>query len=63
MPATAAIGRGITTVDGFAAKGGAPLAVIRAWEELAVPQCGYCQSGQMAQAADVLSRRPRTVTS
>ena len=60
MPATAAISRRITTVEGFAAAGGAPGAVLRAWEELVVPQCGYCQSGQMAQAADVLSSRPRS---
>jgi isoquinoline 1-oxidoreductase alpha subunit len=59
LPATAAIGRRVTTAEGFAAAGGAPAAVLRAWEQLAVPQCGYCQPGQMAQAAAVLSARPR----
>jgi isoquinoline 1-oxidoreductase alpha subunit len=59
LPATAAIGRRVTTVEGFGAAGGAPAAVLRAWEELAVPQCGYRQPGQMAQAAAVLAARPR----
>ncbi|WP_376100639.1 (2Fe-2S)-binding protein (plasmid) [Roseomonas sp. CCTCC AB2023176] len=59
LPAAAATGRSVTTAEGFAAAGGAPAAVLRAWEELAVPQCGYCQSGQMAQAASVLVERPR----
>ncbi len=59
LPATDAIGRQVTTVEGFGAAGGAPGALLRAWEELAVPQCGYCQSGQMAQAAALLARRPR----
>jgi isoquinoline 1-oxidoreductase alpha subunit len=56
--ALAAVGREVTTVEGFAAAGGAPAAVLRAWEELAVPQCGYCQPGQMAQAAAALAERP-----
>ncbi len=59
LPAAEAAGRRVTTAEGFAAAGGAPAAVLRAWEELAVPQCGYCQSGQMAQAAALLSVRPR----
>ncbi|MGK7867632.1 (2Fe-2S)-binding protein [Falsiroseomonas sp. E2-1-a20] len=59
MPAAAAIGRRITTAEGFGAAGGAPAAVLRAWEDLAVPQCGFCQSGQMAQAAALLARYPR----
>jgi isoquinoline 1-oxidoreductase alpha subunit len=59
MPAAAAIGRRVTTAEGFGAAGGAPAAVLRAWEELAVPQCGHCQSGQMAEAAALLAARPR----
>ena len=59
LPAAAARGRQVTTAEGFASRGGAPAAVLRAWEELGVPQCGYCQSGQMAQAAALLARRPR----
>jgi aerobic-type carbon monoxide dehydrogenase small subunit (CoxS/CutS family) len=59
LPAVDALGRRVITVEGFAPAGGAPTAVLRAWEELAVPQCGYCQSGQMAQAAALLAERPR----
>ena len=59
LAATAVIGRSVTTAEGFGAAGGAPAAVLRAWEELAVPQCGYCQAGQMAQAAAALSARLR----
>lgn len=59
MVAAAVSGRGVTTAEGFEAAGGAPAAVLRAWEELAVPQCGYCQAGQMAQAAASLATRPR----
>jgi isoquinoline 1-oxidoreductase alpha subunit len=53
----AAIGRRVTTAEGFGTAGSAPAAVLRAWEELAVPQCGYCQAGQMAQAAAALAAR------
>lgn len=59
LPAGAAAGRRITTVEGMASAAGVPAAVLRAWEELAVPQCGYCQSGQMAQAAALLAGNPR----
>jgi len=59
VPSAAALGRRVTTAEGFAAAGGAPAAVLRAWAELAVPQCGYCQPGQMAQAAATLAARPR----
>lgn len=59
LAASAVIGRRVTTAEGFGAAGGAPAAVLRAWEELAVPQCGYCQPGQMAQAAAALSIHPR----
>jgi aerobic-type carbon monoxide dehydrogenase small subunit (CoxS/CutS family) len=59
VPAAAAAGRRVTTTEGFAAAGGAPAAVLRAWEELAVAQCGYCQPGQMAQAAAMLGATPR----
>jgi aerobic-type carbon monoxide dehydrogenase small subunit (CoxS/CutS family) len=59
LPAIGALGRRVITAEGFGPAGGAPAAVLRAWEELAVPQCGYCQSGQMAQAAALLAERPR----
>jgi isoquinoline 1-oxidoreductase alpha subunit len=59
MPAQAAIGHRITTAEGFGAEDATQAAVLRAWEELAVPQCGYCQPGQMAQAAASLAALPR----
>jgi isoquinoline 1-oxidoreductase alpha subunit len=59
LPASAALGRRVTTAEGFAGAGGPPAAVLRAWEEAAVPQCGHCQPGQMAQAAALLGATPR----
>jgi isoquinoline 1-oxidoreductase alpha subunit len=49
-PLSAAVGREITTIEGL---GGHPLQ--QAWIEAQVPQCGYCQSGQIMQAAALLS--------
>jgi isoquinoline 1-oxidoreductase alpha subunit len=46
----------VTTIEGLSADGGHP--VQRAWKELNVPQCGYCQAGQIMQAAALLERRP-----
>ncbi len=48
--------RKITTIEGLAA---AAHPVIRAWEVEEVPQCGYCQSGQIVAAAALLARKPR----
>ena len=42
----------ITTIDGLSEKGDHPLQ--KAWKEVDVPQCGYCQSGQIMQAAALL---------
>ena len=50
-------GRSITTIEGLSAKGDHPVQV--AWKTLNVPQCGYCQSGQMMQAAALLKTKPR----
>lgn len=47
-------GKQITTVEGLSADGSHP--VQRAWVEHAVPQCGYCQSGQMMSAAALLAK-------
>jgi isoquinoline 1-oxidoreductase alpha subunit len=57
-PMAAAGGRSIVTIEGLDANGRHPLQV--AWVELGVPQCGYCQSGQIMQAASLLknNRRP-----
>jgi isoquinoline 1-oxidoreductase alpha subunit len=55
-PASAAVGKRITTIEGLA-RNGAPHAVQKAWVEVGVPQCGYCQSGQIMTAAALLERR------
>jgi isoquinoline 1-oxidoreductase alpha subunit len=52
----AAAGKAVTTIEGLDAKGQHPLQV--AWRELGVPQCGYCQSGQIMQAASLLKQKP-----
>ena len=56
-PVSAAAGKQITTVEGLAAP--AKLHPVQtAWIELDVPQCGYCQSGQVMSAAALLARNP-----
>ena len=55
-PLSAVEGTEITTIEGLDPKGQHP--VQRAWQELQVPQCGYCQSGQIMQAASVLKENP-----
>jgi aerobic-type carbon monoxide dehydrogenase small subunit (CoxS/CutS family) len=47
----------ITTIEGLSSNRDHP--VQRAWIEMQVPQCGYCQSGQIMQAAAFLARNPR----
>lgn len=47
-------GRRVTTIEGLSADNSHPLQ--RAWLAEQVPQCGYCQSGQLMQAADLLAR-------
>jgi isoquinoline 1-oxidoreductase subunit alpha len=49
-------GRGVTTIEGLHAKGEDPLQV--AWRDIDVPQCGYCQSGQLMKAAELLKKTP-----
>lgn len=56
IPASAATGRSVTTIEGLSADGNHPLQL--AWRELNVPQCGYCQSGQIMSAAALLERTP-----
>ena len=46
----------VTTIEGLSADGSHPLQ--RAWEEIDVPQCGYCQAGQIMQAAALLQQTP-----
>ncbi len=55
-PVSAAAGRRITTIEGLSENGDHPLQ--QAWRELNVPQCGYCQSGQIMSAAALLERNP-----
>ena len=55
-PASSAVGREITTIEGLSPDSSHPLQ--RAWVEHTVPQCGYCQSGQIMSAAALLSRNP-----
>jgi aerobic-type carbon monoxide dehydrogenase small subunit (CoxS/CutS family) len=57
LPAAAASGRAITTIEGLSADGSHP--VQQAWVEAQVPQCGYCQSGQIMAAAALLATNPR----
>ena len=54
-PAAAAVGRKVTTIEGLSPNTDHP--VQRAWIELDVPQCGYCQSGQIMSAAALLAGR------
>lgn len=57
MPVGDAAGAAVTTIEGLGAPG-APHPVQRAWEEVQVPQCGYCQSGQIMAAAAFLEEEP-----
>ena len=50
-------GRRITTIEGLSTHGDHPIQ--RAWIEEQVPQCGYCQSGQIMQAAALLNATPK----
>jgi isoquinoline 1-oxidoreductase subunit alpha len=52
VPASSVEGRTITTIEGLLEKG---VELQRAWIDLQVPQCGYCQSGMLMSAADLLN--------
>ena len=56
-PVSIAAGRSVTTIEGLASDAGQALQ--KAWVAEQVPQCGYCQSGQIMQAADLLSTNPQ----
>jgi isoquinoline 1-oxidoreductase alpha subunit len=56
FPVSSAAGREITTIEGLSENGDHPVQV--AWRELNVPQCGYCQSGQIMSAAALLANNP-----
>jgi len=55
-PVSAVSGKTITTIEGLDPNGNHPLQV--AWRDLNVPQCGYCQAGQIMQAAALLKDKP-----
>ncbi|MFZ4071831.1 MAG: (2Fe-2S)-binding protein [Caulobacterales bacterium] len=57
-PVEAAEGGAIITIEGLAAPDGVLHAVQQAWIDLQVPQCGYCQSGQILSAAALLRDKP-----
>src|SRR5260370_1461764 len=56
MPVRAATGKQITTIEGLSPDSSHP--VQRAWLQVQVPQCGYCQCGQMMSAAALLAVNP-----
>jgi aerobic-type carbon monoxide dehydrogenase small subunit (CoxS/CutS family) len=56
-PVSAAVGKRITTIEGLGTEDN-PHPVQLAWTEIGVPQCGYCQSGQIMSAAALLAENP-----
>jgi isoquinoline 1-oxidoreductase alpha subunit len=56
-PVSTAVGKRITTIEGLGTKD-KPHPVQVAWTEIGVPQCGYCQSGQIMSAAALLAEKP-----
>lgn len=58
-PVAAVAGRDIRTIEGLAPDAASLHPVQRAWLELDVPQCGYCQAGQIMATVDLLSRQPK----
>src|SRR4051812_41146977 len=57
IPISSAAGKSITTIEGLSADGSHPLQ--KAWVEIDVPQCGYCQAGQIMSAAALLRTVPQ----
>jgi isoquinoline 1-oxidoreductase alpha subunit len=57
LPVSAVGAQAVTTIEGLSADGSHP--VQRAWQEVDVPQCGYCQAGQIMTAVALLRRTPR----
>jgi isoquinoline 1-oxidoreductase alpha subunit len=56
-PVSRVQGADVTTIEGLSLDGSHPLQ--RAWQELDVPQCGYCQAGQLMSAAALLAKNPK----
>jgi aerobic-type carbon monoxide dehydrogenase small subunit (CoxS/CutS family) len=57
MQSSRAVGRKITTIEGLSPDGSHPVQL--AWKEFDVPQCGYCQSGQILTAVALLQKQPK----
>ena len=57
IPASLVAGKPVTTIEGLSADGTHPVQL--AWIELDVPQCGYCQSGQIMAAVALLKEKPK----
>lgn len=57
FPVSAAVNQKITTIEGLSSDASHPIQ--KAWRDLDVPQCGYCQSGQVLAAAALLKRKPK----
>ena len=49
-------GKSITTIEGLSSDGNHPVQV--AWRDMNVPQCGFCQAGQIMQAASLINEKP-----
>jgi isoquinoline 1-oxidoreductase alpha subunit len=56
-PVSAVANKSVTTIEGISPDGSHPVQV--AWQELDVPQCGYCQAGQIMSACALLTKSPR----
>jgi isoquinoline 1-oxidoreductase subunit alpha len=56
-PMKAAAGKEVVTIEGLDPRGEHP--VQQAWKQISVPQCGYCQSGQIMQAVALLKEKPQ----
>jgi isoquinoline 1-oxidoreductase subunit alpha len=56
-PMKSAVGKTVLTIEGLSVKGDHP--VQRAWKDNNVPQCGYCQSGQIMAAVALLKQKPK----
>jgi isoquinoline 1-oxidoreductase alpha subunit len=57
LPVAQAVGKRITTIEGLSPDGSHPLQ--KAWDEMDVPQCGYCQAGQLMSASALLASKPQ----
>lgn len=56
-PVRRAANKSVTTIEGLSSDGSHPLQ--KAWVDLGVPQCGFCQAGQIMSAASLLAKNPR----